>query len=472
VTVVIADDEHLVRFGLKSMLEEWDKGLHVVAEVATGDDLVAAVAKHQPDLCFVDIRMPGLNGLAAIRKARKAGSRARWIILTSHAEFDYASEALSLGATAYLLKPAGPANLTEVLTPVLKAIERERRDACVRFEHALVALRCDVAAGLTPADRAAFAAEVLQTVREESHLALAGHLRTAAWLSSSERVLFTAAWEDDDAEGRAGALRLRERLGVLVKATAGEPRRLTAFAVEQVPSWDDLQKQLEGMTAAEGYRCYFGLSTVHALGALERRADALPEGLKALAGPIEDYLATREKGQIAELEARVAAIRHAFAHAERGLTHLDAAARYLAFRTGLVPPETGTSLAALVGWVDELAASTRAELPDLRRAADSQTRIVERVEAYLREHLETEIRVPDIASELGLSPNYLSAVYSKLTGATLIERLSDLRLDRARELLDLPGSRVKVVASQVGYKSTRYFAQLYFKRFGHHPSGR
>jgi len=117
-TVLIADDEHLVRYGLRSMLEELNLGLQVVAEAADGEALVALVLKHRPDVAFVDIRMPGLSGLAAIRKARKAGSATRWVILSSHAEFDYASEAIQLGVAAYLLKPAGPAQVADVVRRV------------------------------------------------------------------------------------------------------------------------------------------------------------------------------------------------------------------------------------------------------------------------------------------------------------------------------------------------------------------
>ena len=117
--VIIADDEPLVRYGLKSMLEELELGLELVSEAANGEDLVLQISKHHPDICFVDIRMPGLNGLSAIKRAHDAGLYARWIIMTSHAEFEYANEAIRLGASAYLLKPVGPSTLRETLLPLL-----------------------------------------------------------------------------------------------------------------------------------------------------------------------------------------------------------------------------------------------------------------------------------------------------------------------------------------------------------------
>ncbi len=222
--VVIADDEHLVRFSLRSMIEELNLGLSVVAEASDGEGLLTAVARFQPEVCFVDIRMPGLGGLAAMRKARKAGSRARWIVLTSHAEFEYASEALQLGASAYLLKPAGPAQLLEVLAPLVKAAEKERRDESNRFENALVAalsspdpsvsvppaisaawlvsLCCDGAAECTPRDRNDHPAAVLRQVRSTAQSLLSGSMVAAVWLGSPGRLLVAAAWDESDADAR------------------------------------------------------------------------------------------------------------------------------------------------------------------------------------------------------------------------------------------------------------------------------
>ena len=103
---------------------------------------------------------------------------------------------------------------------------------------------------------------------------------------------------------------------------------------------------------------------------------------------------------------------------------------------------------------------------------DANTRVVEKVEQYLRQNLRSTIRVPEIAAALGLSPNYLSSIYHRLTACTISERVTGLRLEMARELLIRPGSQVKEVAAEVGYHSTRHFALLYRERFGHYPSAR
>jgi DNA-binding LytR/AlgR family response regulator len=100
VTAVIADDEPLLRAQLRSRLARHWPELDVVREMENGKDVDAVIAEHQPQLFFLDIHMPGVNGLEA---ARAIGGRAHVVFVTA---FDqYAVEAFEQGAVDYVLKP-------------------------------------------------------------------------------------------------------------------------------------------------------------------------------------------------------------------------------------------------------------------------------------------------------------------------------------------------------------------------------
>jgi DNA-binding LytR/AlgR family response regulator len=99
-TAVIADDEPLLRAQLRSRLAKLWPELAIVHEMENGRDIDAVVGKHGPDLFFLDIHMPGVNGLEA---ARAIGKRAHIVFVTA---FDqYAVEAFEQGAIDYVLKP-------------------------------------------------------------------------------------------------------------------------------------------------------------------------------------------------------------------------------------------------------------------------------------------------------------------------------------------------------------------------------
>jgi two-component system, response regulator PdtaR len=100
--VVIAEDEAIIRLDLKETLEE--EGYQVVGETGRGDEAVELVREHEPDIAILDIKMPGLDGLAAAREI--AGERrAAVLILTAFSQRDLIEQARDAGALAYLVKP-------------------------------------------------------------------------------------------------------------------------------------------------------------------------------------------------------------------------------------------------------------------------------------------------------------------------------------------------------------------------------
>ncbi len=102
VRVVIAEDEAIIRLDLKEILEE--EGYEVVGETGRGDEAVALVREHKPDLAILDIRMPGLDGLSAAREIT-AERAAAVLILTAYSQRNLIEEARDAGALAYLVKP-------------------------------------------------------------------------------------------------------------------------------------------------------------------------------------------------------------------------------------------------------------------------------------------------------------------------------------------------------------------------------
>ncbi|MFZ3109133.1 MAG: response regulator [Rectinemataceae bacterium] len=113
--IIVADDEAPARFLLKSFLEDEGFNSENIYEAADGLELVAMVAATKPHLCFVDIRMPGVDGLEALRRCVPQNSGIFWVIVSSFAEFEYAQSAIRLGVTEYLVKPVDPEALRACL---------------------------------------------------------------------------------------------------------------------------------------------------------------------------------------------------------------------------------------------------------------------------------------------------------------------------------------------------------------------
>ena len=116
IRVLIADDQEMVRAGFRMILESQD-GLEVVADVANGVDAVRVAREKRPDVCLMDIRMPGLDGLEATKRLAgpDVADPVKVVVVTTFDLDEYVDQALTNGASGFLLKDAGPALLIEAI---------------------------------------------------------------------------------------------------------------------------------------------------------------------------------------------------------------------------------------------------------------------------------------------------------------------------------------------------------------------
>ena len=115
--ILLADDHRLVAEGLRSLLEP---DFELVAIVEDGRALLEAAERYWPEVVVVDVSMPLLNGIEAVRILKKKNDRVKVVFLTMHVDVDYALSALEAGASGYVLKHSAA---TELLTAIDHAIQ-------------------------------------------------------------------------------------------------------------------------------------------------------------------------------------------------------------------------------------------------------------------------------------------------------------------------------------------------------------
>ncbi|MFE5477714.1 MULTISPECIES: response regulator [unclassified Nocardia] len=114
ITVLLVDDQRLVRAGLRMLIED-TTDLAVVGEAADGVAAVRLYAELAPDLVVMDLRMPGLDGVAATRQILAASPRAKVLVLTTFDDDEHLFPALSAGAAGYFVKDTEPAVLLDAI---------------------------------------------------------------------------------------------------------------------------------------------------------------------------------------------------------------------------------------------------------------------------------------------------------------------------------------------------------------------
>ncbi len=200
IRVLIAEDQSMVRGALRALLDLEDD-IEVVAEVGRGDEVVAAVREHAPDVALLDIEMPGRDGIEAARELAGAVPACRAVILTTFGRPGFLRRAMEVGAAGFLVKDAPVAELAAGIRAVVAG------DRVIDRNLAAAAL----AVGATPLS--AREADVLRASGDGATVAdIAGRLFLS---EGTVRNYLSSAMGKTGARTRVEAARIAERKGWL-----------------------------------------------------------------------------------------------------------------------------------------------------------------------------------------------------------------------------------------------------------------
>lgn len=133
-SVFIADDEGWIVIGLKKKIEKSGLPFKVVGTASNGVTGLEEIERIQPDVIFMDVRMPGYDGLELLKLLREKKIRAKVVYVSGYAEFAYAQQALRLGAFDYVIKPVEQERINEILEQIETELRSETGAGYTRGE--------------------------------------------------------------------------------------------------------------------------------------------------------------------------------------------------------------------------------------------------------------------------------------------------------------------------------------------------
>ena len=122
IRVILVDDHAVVRAGYKILLKNINY-INVIAEANNGEDAIALAREHKPDVIVMDISLPGINGIEAIRRIVLANHAIKILVFTMHEEVVFVERALQAGAIGYMTKSTDP----EILSKAIKSVSRGKK---------------------------------------------------------------------------------------------------------------------------------------------------------------------------------------------------------------------------------------------------------------------------------------------------------------------------------------------------------
>ncbi|MDT8977112.1 response regulator [Paenibacillus sp. chi10] len=491
--ILVVDDEALVRASLRSMLAELNMPVHVIGEARNGEEALRYVAERQPDLVFVDIRMPKLNGLEVIAQSRDNSPHTKWIIVSGHSEFQYAKEGLRLGACNYLLKPFSLDELQDSLIRAKEIHDAHILDLNRQLEHAI--LSC-----------------MHGSSGNQANLCQLGIRRYKVnvfyfdgCLSEQETLLRQQQFHEQLQLLIRNQSLTTSLHAVALPLTSGNPAIVWSWPVAHQQHAAELQKEMENavqqmckgefsssptITTIQIEECANLLEAAQKVGELQRIAP-----LRMLF-PMEHTLALHdlleldqqhESLSISRLVERVCRLfrqqdyygySRAIVCMEKELrrlrgTHL--ANQALVYRIQeSISYSIGISIDKIEDqecWFGQLKSLGDQMIIQPPRHGSMNKDIVQQVVALVDEHYMHNIGMKQIADMFHVTPNYLSSLFHKKHGIPFLKYVTETRMLKAKELLlKEPHLKVQEVAEAVGYYSARHFAKLFRDYYECYPS--
>ncbi|MEK5235716.1 response regulator [Paenibacillus sp. FSL L8-0470] len=522
VSLCIIDDIKSVVDGLKGM--NWaEHGIRMAGVASNGEDGLRLISGETPDLVITDIRMPRMDGLAMLRAVLEQNRDCKMILISGYADFEYAQQAVQLGAFDFVVKPFSE---QEIMAAVLRAKAEilEQRSKLLNLREMEKKLR-----------------ESLPILRQEYFALLVSH-RTP-WEQAAERWEFldinlnpqgfiVMLIEIDRFQEQAAEMSIREvelvrfsllnitqetisehtpcvvfrarhnrYLAVMGDAAAASPveiaeqccrniERYTKFTVSvgvggRVEQTSELPESYRQANRALAYHLFTEGNAAIMYDDLLQAGSQEPLTLEYK----DELLLALRSGNAGRTSVILSAIsatleRQGSRHNPDYLLSLYDELAASAIRTfyELVPfadiqplvlrfkAVQGTAGLPLASLQRQLLALCMegAELVRLNSLSEGQKVIYESLD-YIKSRLSEDLTVGECAAHVHLSASYFSSLFKKVTGMTVTQFITAERIQKAKALL-VEGMPVQEVASAVGYEERRYFSDMFKKITGQTPS--
>jgi two-component system response regulator YesN len=474
-TVLICDDEDVVRQGLQMMIP-WDElGFTIIGEAANGDEGYDFIAQNRPDIVITDIRMPGRTGLEMLSDLKSSGIITKSIILTGYSDFEYARAAVSIGVKQFILKPVDEDELTDVLRELQSEIKHEREGIILRSAGEKAALDALVRGLFTGTADISEAEEKKEFIGENFIVAIA-ETEDERVLQSNREGLYAVTL---DVDGTIGLL-FTDVSKIDAEAVILNLMDDTHFAAmsDPVTSLHMIKEAYNSAKNLFDMRFVFlkcGIMTPSRFKSYWKNDGDTDE----IANDIFAFVEINSAERISEKTEDLRLILSDGKYAPEAIklicmdTVTDAVRRVrggVRNPSGLPASDDISALAKLPCLYDIIN-----EMTDmLIRISDSNygntTRSnIEKVVDYINHNFEKELRLESLAQIFGYNSAYLGKVFTRHTGENFNNYLDRIRITEAKRLLESDKYKVYEVAEMVGFSNINYFHNKFKKMVGISP---
>jgi two-component system, response regulator YesN len=513
--VFFVEDEIITREGIRDNVDWQASGFEFCGEAADGEMALPLLRVAQPDVLITDIKMPFMDGLQLSKIVRERMPWVKIVILSGHDEFEYAQEAIKLGVTDYLLKPVTVKKLQTALQKLTLQLDKERKE-----QENLKKLQEQVEENrATLRERLLFklaVGAISPTEAIEKGQTLGLDLIARYYLVVILKIELGDRTEqydyDEYQQVQQAVMALIEKnpdifvvkrdwgdLILIIKGSTPEyfeeERDLLLEEIRQTVAKSRYQLVV-GMGASKNRIADIYQSFVEALANIQNpggenksglsQAVERAELLKVDKSAVENYLRSGVKNEFDEFfNAYLRPLGETALKSNliKNYIFVD-----VVLATAKLVNDLGGEVDKVIPELNsiEIIMSNIKTIEQLREQAykilssglifrDSQPNgqyknLIRQTKEYLDQHYTNpELSLNEVAAQANLSASHFSVVFSQETNQTFKEYLTELRINKAKELLRMTGLRSADIAYQVGYNDPHYFSSVFKKNTGFSP---
>ncbi len=509
-----------MRESFRAIFSKYFEGSIEYAEAKTGREAIEMAENFHPDIVFMDIRMPGIDGITAIREIRAFNQNALFYVISAYDKFDYAKEAISLGVEGYLMKPISRQMVIDTVREASGKVDRirEERHFQLKIQEKLQTVIPVVETGYVSAillsDKLADDAEyrdlleihenyayaevfcfgaftdgkLLSTVRSRVH-AQESYPQIRAVIKSfqnciigpvlSDRIIVFVphAGERIDYEERISIIDLTQKILTRLKEQTELDFRLGIGKLWKLESVrGSCQEASESLLASRARICHAddclqrgNLEGNYPITTEQDLFDALKRGeVGKMQQDLMRFFSWLSAQKPEDLNSMRLKCLEFVMRAERMAFDAGAVDYAYTYRKDYLSQLMGFPDAESIwGWLLEKMTGVCAGIRDRDEKRSEST--VARAQKYIKENFTRDISLDDVSREVNVSPYYFSRLFKAEVGENFIEYLTGLRIAKARDSLRDPSLSIKEIGIMSGYGDPNYFSRIFKKQTGQTP---
>lgn len=521
--ILICDDEGIVQESLKFMIRKGFGNECEIESAKNGRTAIELAESFRPDVIFMDIQMPGINGIEAMQEIRKENKNVIFIVITAYDKFEYSQRSIDVGVMAYLTKPIGKDTVIDVLRKALAKVKERKEKA--RYD---LKVKEKLEAVVPMIESGFIYSVLLEEAGEEEQATYRGLLD----IETAHSYALVIECGDELRKGvlsnTVGAgIRLQKHYlifrEIIKEMTGGIVGALMANKVivlvpcneeeesyeERVAKIDNIRSLLRKLEQQTELKFKAGIGLVKQWGAATESYKEALEAVRQGVGKVthakdlsvgciyeDNYPSELEKELFAsisrgdEQNMRKCAIE--FMEWLRETTkELNNVARLKVMEFVLFAEQTAYLQGAIVyrledrkeyldivmalqnydelkvWFVEKMSAACRHVAMKQQEKTDN---VVEKALSYIASHFSSDLSLETVAQQVNISPYYLSKLFKEAEGVNYIEYVTKLRIEYAKNELGYSQKSIKEICHESGYSDPNYFSRIFKKWTGLTPT--